>query len=153
MRRARPLQWRKIAVRGSAWCLVVGLWSLGLLTTYPSKAGHEALPAEAGFPAAKGLHVAMYFLLTLWVSWIPLRRWRWLLVAFLSLHGGGTEFLQLFVPERTGRLADVAIDHVGILLGLLAGWRRWVPRRRHRPKSTISSSRPSLPSGTGAAAA
>ena len=44
--------------------------------------------------------------------------WRWLQLALLSGHGMATEFLQTFVPGRSGSLTDVAIDHLGIALGL-----------------------------------
>ena len=48
-----------------------------------------------------------------------------LLLAFLSLHAFGTEFLQQFVPERGPSLVDVGIDHVGLAIGLAASWRWW----------------------------
>jgi VanZ family protein len=38
------------------------------------------------------------------------------------------EIHQHFVPGRAGTLRDVAIDSVGVLLGVLA-WRRWGERR------------------------
>jgi VanZ family protein len=48
--------------------------------------------------------------------------------AFDELH-------QHFVPGRTGALRDVAIDAVGVLLGILA-WRRLRGRRlRRRPEA------------------
>ncbi len=68
-----------------------------------------------------------YAFLTVFISWLPLRRWRWLLLAFLSLHAVGTEFFQQFVPGRTGKLTDVVIDHAGMLLGLALTWKRWAP--------------------------
>jgi VanZ family protein len=92
------------------------------------EAGKAVLPPAAGFPASKGLHVFAYAFLTAWAVFLPLGRWRWLPVAFLSLHGAGTEYLQQFVPGRTGLVSDVVIDHAGILLGLALTWKRWLPR-------------------------
>jgi VanZ family protein len=45
----------------------------------------------------------------------------------LSFHAFLTEFIQTFVPTRTGQWMDVGIDHFGILMGfaLLAGLRSW----------------------------
>jgi VanZ family protein len=126
-------RWRNLLALGG-WWVGVGLWTAALLTTYPVEINKAVLPPEAHFPAAKGLHVTAYAFLTVWASWLPLGRWRWLLVAFLSLHGAGTEFLQTYVPGRSGQVSDVVIDHVGILLGLAVTWKRWLPyAARHRP--------------------
>ena len=50
---------------------------------------------------------------------------RWLLVAFLSLHGMATEYVQTFVPDRYGSWTDVGIDHIGIALGLALSRKWW----------------------------
>jgi VanZ family protein len=52
-------------------------------------------------------------------SWWPL--------LLLSLHGCLTELGQLGVAGRTGSFLDVALDHVGIALGLVTVWlvSRW----------------------------
>jgi VanZ family protein len=118
---------RKLIVRGFGWCLCVALWTAALLTTYPVEIGKHVTPSQMYFPASKLLHVGAYGFLTVFLSWLPLRRWRWLLLAFLSLHTAGTEFGQTFVPGRTGRPADVGIDHFGLLLGVALTWKRWVP--------------------------
>jgi VanZ family protein len=118
---------RKLIVRGLGWCLCVGLWTAALLTTYPVEVGKAVTPAPIHFPAAKLLHVSAYVFLTLFVSWLPLRRWRWLLLAFLSLHAAGTEYCQQFVPGRSGTAADVLIDHAGLVLGVTLSWKRWLP--------------------------
>lgn len=122
-----PERRRKVLVRGLGWCACVILWTVALLTTYPVELGKHVAPSEVYFPASKLLHLGAYGFLTLFISWLPLRRWRWLLLAFLSLHAIGTEFAQTFVPGRTGKPADVAIDHLGLLLGLALTWKRWVP--------------------------
>ena len=46
--------------------------------------------------------------------------------AFLSAHAFATEYIQTYVPTRTGTWTDVAIDHSGWLIGLGLSrlWRR-----------------------------
>ncbi|MGH7226334.1 MAG: VanZ family protein [Gemmataceae bacterium] len=124
---------RKLIVRGLVWWLCVGLWTVALLTPYPVRMGEAVTPESLYFPAAKCLHVSVYACLTVFLSWLPLRRWRWLLLAFLSLHAAGTEYGQLFVPDRHGMVTDVLIDHAGLLLGFALTWKRWLPRPKGRP--------------------
>jgi VanZ family protein len=115
--------------RWSFWLVCVTVWTVALLTTFPVEVSRRVLPSEFQFPTAKVLHVSAYAFLAAFVAWLPVRgRARWLLVAFLSLHGFATEYLQTFVPERSGSLRDVALDHLGILLGLVIGWRWWGER-------------------------
>jgi VanZ family protein len=119
---------RKLIVRGLGWCLCVVLWTFALLTIYPVQVGHAVLPPTWHFPSAKFLHVSMYAFLTVYITWLPLRRRRWLLLAFLSLHAAATEYFQQYVPGRHGMVSDVLIDHAGLLLGFAITWRRWLPR-------------------------
>jgi VanZ family protein len=123
-------------IRGQAgwlwavWLVMLGVWTLALLTPYPVQVKDQVLPADNVFPTGKVLHVVAYAFLTGFASFLPLRGgWRWLPVLVLSLHGFGTEFCQLFVPLRTGSLHDVGLDHGGILLGLLLTLRCWLARR------------------------
>src|SRR5262249_12296262 len=97
--------------------------------------GEAVAPEGLYFPAAKTLHVCAYAFLTVFISWLPLRRWRWVLLAFLSLHAAGTQFCQLFIPGPTGEFVDVLIDHIGPFLGLVLTWKRWAARsvRRRAP--------------------
>ena len=107
----------------AVWVLYLVVWTAALLRPEPARVNTEVLPEPARFPAAKALHVASYALLTAVAWWLPARPGRrWLLVALLSLHAFGTEFLQRFVELRTGSLSDVAIDHAGMAVGLLAAW-------------------------------
>jgi VanZ family protein len=122
-------QRRKLLVRVLGWCICVGVWTVALLTTYPAELGKDIVPSSMRFPAAKALHVCAYAFLTVFLSWLPLRRWRWILLAFLVLHAAGTELGQRFVPGRSGLWTDVLIDHAGLLLGLALTWKRWLPRR------------------------
>jgi len=63
------------------------------------------------------------------------------LLAFLSLHAAGTEYLQQFVPGRTGLISDVVIDHIGLLLGLALTWKHWLPKA-HASRPTLVASEP-----------
>ena len=114
-----------------AWLGLLAVWTLALLTTYPVQVKEQVLPADAGFPAAKMLHLTMYALLAGSAAFLPLRGVRrWLPILVLSLHGFGTEFGQTFVPLRTGSWSDVALDHAGLLFGLILTLPWWLPRTR-----------------------
>jgi VanZ family protein len=123
---------RKLLVRGTGWCLCVGLWTVALLTTRSMEIGRSVTPTPMHYPASKCLHIFVYGFLTVFVAWLPLRRWRWLLFAFLSLHTAATEYCQQFIPGRTGMMSDVVLDHVGLLFGLALTWKRWVPHSARR---------------------
>lgn len=113
------------------WLACVAVWTAALLTTFPVEVSRQVLPSGMQFPTAKVLHVSAYAFLTAFVARLPVRgRVRWLFVAFLSLHGFATEYLQTFVPERGGSLRDVGLDHLGILLGLVLGWPWWGEREK-----------------------
>jgi VanZ family protein len=117
---------RHLVVWGLLWGLLLLGWTAALLTTYPVHVAHAALPPPAQFPTAKVLHVSAYAVLAALSAWPrPLGRLRWLLLAFLSLHAAGTEYLQQYVPLRGPSAADVLIDHAGILLGVVVTWKWW----------------------------
>lgn len=104
----------------------LGLWTWKLLepTPVPEELARR-LQEEWKFVLAKCLHAGGYAFLTALAVTLPVpRRWRWFFVAFLALHGAGTEIGQTFVPNRTGTVRDVLIDWGGIALGVLA-WRAW----------------------------
>jgi VanZ family protein len=118
------------ATRVVFWGIALALWTAGLLTTYPVQLSQQVLPPAAGFPAAKALHVIAYAGLGGLIPWLGVAlRWRWGFLALLSFHAAGTEFFQTFVPLRTGSVADVVIDHAGLLLGAVFTWRGWLPGR------------------------
>jgi VanZ family protein len=127
-----PLARRKLMGRGLGWCLCIALWTTALLTIFPMHVGRAVMPEAFHFPAAKFLHVSAYAFLTVYLKWLPLRRGRWLLLAFLSLHAFGTEFCQQFVPGRHGVLSDVLIDHLGLALGMILTRKCWLPRSSSR---------------------
>ena len=125
-------QLRKLTRRGLGWCLCIALWTTSLLTIFPVRVSQAVLPEGFHFPAAKLLHVSAYAFLTVYLKWLPLRRGRWLLLAFLSLHTFGTEFFQQFVPGRHGVFSDVLIDHIGLALGMMLTRKCWLPRSNNR---------------------
>jgi VanZ family protein len=113
-------------LRRVVWLAYLGLWTLALVTPHPALASEELLPPSAQFPAAKSLHVAAYALLcglTGWQRFAP--RWRPLLLLALSAHAACTEVAQRFVPHRHGCWEDVALNHVGLYLGVVLAWRWW----------------------------
>ena len=69
-----------------------------------------------------------YAFLTVLAATLPVRRpYFWAVVIVLAMHGVGTEIGQTYVPGRGGSKRDVAIDWVGVGLGLLTlhGWKSW----------------------------
>jgi VanZ family protein len=117
----------RAAFHAAVFFTALALWTYGLLTPVPHKEAEQVLGgSEPVFWFGKTLHVCVYATLTLLGGSMRLTRaQRWLLLGLMSAHGFITEFLQQFVEGRTGCLRDVGLDHIGIILGLLAGWRWW----------------------------
>jgi VanZ family protein len=114
------------------WAVLLTLWTAALLTPQLVQLANAVLPETVEFPVSKMLHVGAYAMLAAGaVALRPLGHWRWLLLAGLSLHGMGTEYLQQFVELRGPSVRDVLLDHVGIFLGVAGalafrvrlGWR------------------------------
>lgn len=112
--------WRRVA-----WWLCVLVWTAGLLTTMPAHVNRSLFPAPLGFSVSKTVHVTAYAFLCALIPFLGTRGWA--LLGFLSFHACATEFLQQWVPERSGSLRDVGLDHLGIVLGLMLSWRWWLP--------------------------
>ena len=94
------------------------------------------------FLAAKTLHAGGYATLAVLAGVAaPSRCWKLAALAFLLLHGVGTEIGQTFVPNRSGRVRDVLIDWAGIAAGVGLGWRWW----REAFRSKDSSACPPIP--------
>ena len=117
-------------LRWLVWGVYLLSWSVALLTPQPATWAGDVIPESVvRYSFAKSLHVAAYALLAILTGWLLVpAKLRWLLLGFLSLHAFGTEFLQMFVPSRSGSLKDVGFDHVGICLGIMMTWRWWRPR-------------------------
>jgi VanZ family protein len=86
-------------------------------------------------------HAVTYGVLA-WLYWRALRQHTWegcastiLRVASVGLavaYGLSDEYHQTFVPGRTGRPVDVAIDGMGACAAMLLDW--WLERRRALPR-------------------
>jgi VanZ family protein len=113
-------------LRRVVWLVFLMAWTAALVTPQPVHVSQATLPEEARFPVGKTLHVSAYALLCMLTAWqrFPLR-WRPLLLIALSAHAGLTELIQRWVPERTGSWDDVALNHVGLYLGVVLAWRWW----------------------------
>lgn len=117
------------------------IWIGGMLTwTYLLVAPVDWLPPWFRFHGtarsrllswSKLGHASAYATLTFFVFLLPVsRRTRLALWALISLHTMATEWIQTYVPTRSGCWSDVGIDHFGIAVGLLSGWlltRQWKP--------------------------
>jgi len=113
-------------LRRVVWLVYLLLWTAALVTPQPVHASQATLPEMARFPVAKSLHVAAYALLCVLTGWqrFPVR-WRPLLLLALATHAAITEYIQQYVPERSGTLSDVLLNHLGLYLGVLLAWRWW----------------------------
>jgi VanZ family protein len=118
--------------RWAAWVAFLLLWSTALLVPDPIgfllkyKPDTVELNHKTTFLMAKTLHVAAYATAAVLTGWLRAPgSWRWALLVFWFLHAAATEIGQLFVPGRSGSLRDVALDHFGLLIGLVLSWRWW----------------------------
>ena len=118
--------------RWLVWCAFLLLWSVALLVPDPFDPfqryvlrGQE-ISQETSFLMAKSLHVTAYAIAAILTGWLRVPGiWRWVLLAFWSLHAAATEAVQLLVPGRHGSLRDVGLDHIGLVIGLVISWRWW----------------------------
>ena len=103
----------------ACWWLILILWTIGLLRPEPIQLQHQLIPSSLGWIIAKGLHLGVYALLALFASLLPSSpSFKLICFIILMVHAFATEFLQQWVKERTGSLSDVAIDLLGVALGL-----------------------------------
>jgi VanZ family protein len=131
--------WPSRRIRVLIWFVYVLSWSTALLVPVPSLGDRDVQ-----FMLAKTLHVAAYAVLALLTLWLRAAGWwHWLLLVFLFAHGVLTEFCQWYFPalRRTGQVADVIRDWVGVALGLALwlGWCEWL-RRDNPREATVASS-------------
>jgi VanZ family protein len=121
------------ALGWAVWALLLAAWTAALLSPVPPTVGSTFVPTSMRFWAAKGLHVGSYAFLAFAACWLPASlRGGVIVSAVLLAHGALTEVGQLYVPGRSGSVADVVIDSAGVALGVVAGLalRHWFPRRR-----------------------
>ena len=114
------------ALHAAAFFTLVVLWTVALLLPVPKESARRVLGGEHEvFLFGKTIHVSVYaFLTVLGGSMTLTRTQRWWILGLLSFHGFATEYFQQFV-NRGASWRDVGLDHIGIVLGLLAGWRWW----------------------------
>jgi hypothetical protein len=116
------------------WSVYVTAWTIALLFPRAPEAGVGEIDAFLElnrYSIAKTIHVSAYAILAILTAWLgaPMR-YRWLLVFLLMLHATATEMGQWSMQElgisvRVGHLHDVAYDNLGVLIGLLIGWKWW----------------------------
>jgi VanZ family protein len=125
-------------VRWLIWWLYVAAWSTALLVPMPAGSEWKINDINVKFLFAKTVHVSAYAVWAILSAWLLVpRHLRWFLLAGMALHAPATEFLQTFVPGRTGNLRDVALDLIGICLGCLLSWRLW--RAPHKTPAGVIS--------------
>lgn len=97
---------------------LLAVWTWLLVRPNPIPEVVAAIPTDWRFLAAKTLHGGTYVAMTVLALIGPAaKRGRAVAVALLLAHGAGTEIIQTFVPNRSGRVRDVAVDWAGVLAG------------------------------------
>ena len=113
-------------LRWTVWLVYLTVLTAILLSPKPVEVARDALPPETLSWASKGVHVTAYAALVVLSAWLGLSaRASRPLLAFLSAHACATEFLQQFVPGRSGSWTDVGFNHLGLYLGLVVSWPWW----------------------------
>lgn len=88
-------------------------------------AQNEQTDQEFHFAVRKVGHLLEFFSLGVLLSWLirMLCKKKWQYFALPLLFGIAVaavdEFIQIFIPERDGRIMDVGIDTLGIVLGIV----------------------------------
>ena len=125
---------------------VLWLWFIYARSARPAEVSHEESEAVLGlllrlFPnislytVRKLAHFVEYFILggLLWLDWRLLGRGPVLLPLGAGLvFAAGDEYLQTFIPGRSGELADVLLDFSGVALATALLWLIRRLRRKDR---------------------
>jgi hypothetical protein len=128
----------RIVARFAVFLGFLGLWTWKLLESDPSLFGWD-IPLDLRFGLAKGLHAGAYTFLTVLAVALPVRRrYFWIAILTLALHGVVMEIAQLYVPNRNGSVRDVLINWTGIGFGLLV---LRLTRRRSKAHLPLSDAR------------
>lgn len=125
--------------REKPWAIfLVVFWMcvIFIMSSFPGAAGRYEMPLLL-LLERKGAHVFEFFVLALF-AWnafrvfSPMER-AWLLVGLSSAFSLAYAFLdethQLFVPFREGKISDVGIDGIGIIL-FISGYVLWKAYRK-----------------------
>jgi hypothetical protein len=124
----RKLLFPATPTRWLVWLIYVAAWTAALLVPVPVHPEETGLKrAEILFYFSKTVHLSAYALFAVLTAWLHApRRYRGVLLGFLAAHAAGTEILQALLPTgRTGCIADVGLDLVGISIGIALSWRWW----------------------------
>jgi VanZ family protein len=117
-----------------SWWLLFALFSYALLSPQSPKINAALLPSTIGFWAGKGIHLFGYALFSVLIALVARRGWsqggHWVL---LLGHAMLTEWLQTWVPGRTGNPEDVVINLCGVLLGFTLVVLLFRPSRAEQP--------------------
>jgi hypothetical protein len=113
------------------WGAFVLAWTVALLAPIPPNGplGLTGFELKPKLFLTKGLHLSAYAFLAVLTGWlrVPIR-YRFILIFFLMAHATYSEVLQYALEEyshRSGTLMDVALDNIGIAIGLALSWRWW----------------------------
>jgi VanZ family protein len=116
-------------IRWLIWSTFAVLWTVVLLLPGKEfvKTGVPDWAPSLWFFVTKGGHILAYTLFTFLSGWVLVpARYRWIMLFIVLAHGSITELLQLhFVEGRLGCLEDVGLNHAGVLLGVMVGWKWW----------------------------
>jgi hypothetical protein len=118
-------------VAWSAWCVATLAWTaaLTLPINAPVFGATEEMRTLTRLILSKGAHLSIYAAWAFVTGWLqPRVKVRIFLLIFLMAHGVGTEWCQLLTYDilgRHGSLRDAALDQLGILVGVIAGYRYW----------------------------
>ena len=112
------------------WSTFMIMWTVALEmpVPLPEEVRDDPVMVTPKLLVAKTVHVVFYAILTVLSVWAPSpSRYRWLLMFVLMTHAVVTELLQTALQMgRTGSLADVGFDVLGIAIGVALSWKKWM---------------------------
>jgi VanZ family protein len=104
------------------WFIFLLGWTVLLVIPQPG----SFVPEGWKYILAKTLHFSAYASLAVLSGWLQVPvRFRLLLLFFIMAHCTITEVVQTKIEGRNGSPLDVAIDNLGVLVGLLLSWKLW----------------------------
>jgi VanZ family protein len=122
-----PGRWPGLRLRWFIWAVFVAAWTTAL--RWPGRDipwSHELALLNLKVLVAKSVHISAYALFAVLCAWLHVTsRFRWLLMYFMAVHAAGTEFIQLYVPGRSGEVYDVGFDLIGVAVGCGLTWKWW----------------------------
>ena len=118
-------------IRWLIWGVFTVSWTTLLLlpgTAYQTT-GMDLWPTTVHSLVTKSAHLLAYALFAFLSGLLRLpARYRWTVLFFMMAHGAITETIQQHIG-RNGCLEDVDLNYVGILLGIVVGWKWWTDPR------------------------